>query len=293
MRKFFYLVIILFLIFMAYVIGVGMGASSGGFDLDTRDKVAVLNIEDIILDSTVYLESLNKIRKNDDVKALVVRINSPGGAVGPSQEIYQELESIKKEKPVVASMGTVAASGGYYIACAAERIYANPGTITGSIGVIAQFVNYRELMNWAKLEVEVIKSGKFKDLGSPVREMSDREKEYLQQMIDNVHSQFKDTVQTTRGLSSEDLNRIADGRIFTGEQAKGLKLVDEIGSLSDAIHTASEMGGIEGEPGIIKYPEEKSVLQQVLGSNLDIAKKIRGFPPNKSFGLFYIVDIIH
>ncbi len=293
MRKFFYLVIILFLIFMAYVIGVGMGASSGGFDLDRRDKVAVLNIEDIILDSTAYLESLNKIRKNDEVKALVVRINSPGGAVGPSQEIYQELKSIKTEIPVVASMGTVAASGGYYISCAAERIYANPGTITGSIGVIAQFVNYRELMNWAKLDVEVLKSGKFKDIGSPVREMSEKEKEYLQQMIDNVHSQFKETVGSTRGLEVEKLNRIADGRIFTGEQAKELKLVDELGSLSDAISAASEMGGIKGEPGIIKYPKEKSVLQQVLGSNLDLAKKIRGFPPNKSFGLFYIVDIIH
>lgn len=292
MRKFFYTIIILAIVFIAFIIGVGMGAG-GGFEIDTRDKVAVLNIQDIILDSSEYLESLNRIRKSDDVKALVVRINSPGGAVGPSQEIYQELESLKSKMPVVASMGTVAASGGYYIACAAETIYANPGTITGSVGVIAQFVNYRDLLNWAKLDVEVIKSGEFKDLGSPLREMSEEEKAYMQKLIDNVHSQFKNTVARTRDLDQDTLNRISDGRIFSGEQAKELKLVDELGSLNEAITRASEMGGIKGEPNVIKYPEEKSMLQQLLDSKLGIAGKIADFPSNKSFGLFYIVDIIH
>lgn len=293
MRKLFYLITIVLLLFIAYVVGVGMGASSGGFDLDTRDKVAVLRIEDTILDSSEYLEILRTIKKDDEIKALVVRINSPGGAVAPSQELYHELESLKSVKPVIASMGTVAASGGYYIACAAEKIYANPGTITGSIGVIAQFVNYRELMDWAKLDMEVIKSGDYKDIGSPLREMTEEEKQSLQQLIDTVHSQFSDTVRKTRNLDNETMDRINDGRILSGEQAKELKLVDELGSLSDAIATASEMGGIKGEPGIVKYPKEKSVLQQILGSNLELAKKINGFPKNKSFGLFYIVDIIH
>jgi len=292
LRKFFYILLILLLLFITFVIGISMG-SSGGFPIDTRDKVAVLDIEDVILDSTDYLDSLNKIRKNNDIKALVVRINSPGGAVGPSQEIYQELQSIKSKMPVVVSMGTVAASGGYYIACAADKIYANPGTITGSIGVIAQFVNYKELMQWAKLDVEVIKSGKFKDIGSPLREMSDKEKQYIQQLIDNVYSQFRDTVATTRKIDDKKLDEIADGRIFSGEQAKSLNLVDALGNLNEAISAASEMGGIKGEPNVVKYPEEKSVLQKLLGAKTNLTKAISQFPSNKSFGLFYIVDIIH
>lgn len=132
-------------------------------------KVAVLNIEGVILTSDEYLESLDAIRKDKSIRALVVRINSPGGAVGPSQEIYSELEDIKSELPVVASMGAVAASGGYYIACAADSIFANPGTITGSIGVVAQFLSYKQLLEWAKIDVEVVKSGDFKDLGSPLK----------------------------------------------------------------------------------------------------------------------------
>lgn len=293
MRKLFYFITIIVLIFIAYVIGVGMGASSGGFDLDTRDKVAILSIEDIILDSSDYLEILRKIEKDDEIKALVVRINSPGGAVGPSQEIYAELEAFKTKKPVIASMGSVAASGGYYIACAAEKIYANPGTITGSIGVIAQFVNYKDLMNWAKLDMEVIKSGDFKDIGSPVRDMSKEEREYLQQLIDNVYSQFRDTVAETRNLDEDTMDRISDGRIMSGQQAKEINLIDELGTITDAINTAAEMGGIKGDPGVVRYPKEKTVLQKLLGADIDLAGRISRFPANKSFGLFYIVDIIH
>lgn len=291
MKKFFLILLVLFLIFLAFAVGVSTSFTSGNFKVG--DKVAVLTIDDIILDSDEYLESLNKIRKNKSIKALVVRINSPGGAVGPSQEIYSELENIKQKLPVVASMGTVAASGAYYIACAAEKIFANPGTITGSIGVIAQFVNYKDLLDWAKLDVEVIKSGEFKDIGSPLRTMSEEEKSYLQQLIDNVHLQFKNTVSKTRKIELQKLNTIANGKIFSGEQAKELNLIDDLGNLNKAIAAAAIMGEIKGDPQIVNFPEKKSPLFELISSKLKLSSRISTYPSTRSFGLFYIVDIIH
>ena len=293
MKKFFIVFLSLLILFIAYNIGTRSGSSGSKFSFSSRDKVAVLTIQDVILDSDKYLESLNKIRKNSSVKALVVRINSPGGAVGPSQEIYSELESIKEEFPLVASMGAVAASGGYYIACAADTIYANPGTITGSIGVIAQFLSYKELLNWAKVDVEVIKSGKFKDVGSPFRTMNEEDKKYYQQLIDNVFEQFKATVAVTRDLNKQQLKSVAEGKVFSGEQAQDLNLVDELGNLNDAIAFAAEQAGIEGDPELIHYPEKKSALQELLSAKLNLTSKISNFPVSNSFGLFYIVDIIH
>ena len=293
MKKFFLVLLGLFILFIVYSIGVRSSSSGGKFSFIAKDKVAVLTIEDVILDSDKYLESLNKIRKNSSVKAIVVRINSPGGAVGPSQEIYSELLSIKDKFPVVVSMGAVAASGGYYIACAADTIYANPGTITGSIGVIAQFLSYKDLLQWAKIDVEVIKSGKFKDVGSPFRTMTEEDKRYFQQLIDNVYNQFKTTVSITRGINKNDLATIADGRVFSGEQAQDLNLIDELGNLNDAIAYAAKQGGIEGDPELVHYPEKKSLLQELLSSKLSLTSRISNFPISNSFGLFYIVDIIH
>ena len=292
MKKLFLILLALFLLFVAYSIGTKSG-SSDGFSLKRGNKVAVLKIDNVIIDSDKYLDSLNKIRKNKSVKALVVRINSPGGAVGPSQEIYGELENIKSKMPVVASMGSVAASGGYYIACAADTIYANPGTITGSIGVIAQFLSYKELLEWAKIDVEVIKSGKFKDVGSPLRTMNEEEIKYIQNLIDNVHDQFKTTVEVTRGINKNKIKEISDGKIFSGEQALDLNLVDELGNLNDAINFVAKEAGIEGDPELIHYPEKKSPLYELLSSKLNLTSRINNFPTSSSFGLFYIVDIIH
>jgi len=293
LKKIFFVFLSLLLVFIAYTIGTRSGSSGGKFSFSSRDKVAVLTIQDVIIDSDKYLESLNKIRKNNSVKALVVRINSPGGAVGPSQEIYSELQNIKEKFPVVASMGAVAASGGYYIACAADTIYANPGTITGSIGVIAQFISYKDLLDWAKIDVEVIKSGKFKDVGSPFRTMNEEDIKYFQELIDNVYDQFKSTVAVTRNLNKKELDSIADGKVFSGEQAQELNLVDELGNLNDAIAFAAKQGGIDGDPELIHYPEKKSVIQELLSSKLSLTSRISNFPISNSFGLFYIVDIIH
>jgi len=286
--------IILFLLFIlfSFIVGIGVGliiSREDGFPIGER--VAVLEVEGIILDSQPYLDSISKIKKDDGIKAIVLRIDSPGGAVGPSQEIYSEILKLREKKPVIATLGSVGASGGYYIACAAQKILANPGTITGSIGVIAQFVSYEQLLKWAKLDVEVIKSGEFKDVGSPFKKMTETEKQYMQQLIDNVYSQFKLAVSKARGIDSKEMDKIADGRIFTGEQAKDLKLVDELGSLSDAISLAGTLSGIKGEPNVSYYPKKRMNFLDFILSKLD-TKVLSGLPLKERFGLFYLVDII-
>lgn len=220
------------------------------------DKVGVLEVKGVIANVQPTIEELAKFRRDGSVKAVVVRIESPGGGVSPSQELYQEIRRTVREKPVVVSMGSVAASGGYYIACAAQKIYANPGTITGSIGVILQFTNFEELLRKIGFRMEVVKSGPYKDVGNPGREMTAEEKAYLQEMVDNVHQQFVRDVARGRGMKVEKVREVADGRIFTGEQAMELGLVDELGNLKDAINAAAKMAAIEGEPKIV-YPEKE------------------------------------
>jgi len=292
-RGIFLAIVILFLLIFTFLAGIGSGLLiSGGSSFSSGDKVAVLRVEDVILDSQIYLESIETITKDDNVKALVVRIDSPGGSVGPSQEIYSELKELGKELPIVASIGGVGASGGYYIACAAEKIYANPGAITGSIGVIAQFASYEKLLDWAKVDIEVIKSGKYKDVGSPFREMNEADKQYIQDLIDNVYSQFKSTVADSRHLDTKQIDKVADGKIYTGEQALNLKLIDELGTINDAISMAGDLGGIEGEPEVIYFPKKKFSLQDLLNSKLDM-NILTGVPTKSRFGLFYLVDIIN
>ena len=293
MRGFFLAIVILFLFIFIFLAGIGSGLLlSGDSSFSSGDKVAVLRVEDVILDSRIYLESIETITKDDKVKALVVRIDSPGGAVGPSQEIFSELKGLGKELPIVASIGGVGASGGYYIACAAEKIYANPGAITGSIGVIAQFASYEKLLDWAKIDVEVITSGKYKDVGSAFREMSAEDKQYIQQLIDNVYEQFKVAVATSRDLDTKEIDSVADGKIYTGEQALNLKLIDELGTINDAISAAGKLGGIEGEPEVINFPKKRSKLFDLINSKID-TNILSSVPTKTRFGLFYLVDIIN
>jgi protease-4 len=280
----------LFILF-SFIVGIGVGliiSREDGFPIGER--IAILEIQGVILDSQPYLDSLSKIKKDDGIKAIVLRIDSPGGAVGPSQEIYSEILKLREKKPVIATLGSVGASGGYYIACAAQKILANPGTITGSIGVIAQFVSYEQLLKWAKLDVEVIKSGEFKDVGSPFKKMTETEKQYMQQLIDNVYSQFKLAVSKARGIDSKEMDKIADGRIFTGEQAKNLKLIDELGTLSDAISLAGSLSGIKGEPNVSYYPKKKMNFLDFILSKFE-TEIISGLPLKERFGLFYLVDM--
>ncbi len=237
------------------------------------DKVAVIDIMGVISRTDPVIDQIHQYRDDQTVKAIVLRINTPGGSVAPVQEIYSELN--KLEKPIVASMGSTAASGGYYIAAIADEIFANPGTLTGSIGVIMQFTKLKGLYEKIGLEQQVVKSGKFKDTGSSIRDMTDEERALLQTTLDDVHSQFIDAVFEGRQahLTREDVVALADGRVFSGQQAFEHKLVDKLGNLPDAIDRAGELGGISGEPKVLRTKRKPSMLERMLGvkgkENLD------------------------
>lgn len=249
--------------------------SDGTIDID-GERVGVIEINGPIIDSQRIINDVKLFRDNEAVKALVIRINSPGGGVGPSQEIYREIRRTLARKKVIASMGAVAASGGYYVAAAADGIVANPGTITGSIGVIMGYTNFEELMEKIGLTAVVIKSGEYKDLGSPSRPMTDREKALLEEVTGDIHRQFVADVAQGRKLEVAAVAAIADGRIITGEKAVDLGLVDRLGNFQDAVQWAGELAGIEGDPKIL-YPEKEKLpfLQYFMESALQLWSEMR------------------
>jgi protease-4 len=210
------------------------------------------------MDSKKTLRRLERFEDDDQIKAVVLRLNSPGGSVAPSQEIYEAVKAYKK--PLVVSMGSVAASGAYYIACGAKKVFANPGTITGSIGVIMEFANLQKLYDWAKVQRYSLKTGKYKDAGATYREMTPEERGLLQGMIDDVLGQFKQAVSTGRKLSMEEVTAIADGRILSGSQAKAAKLVDELGTLNDAIREAGKLANIKDKPRVVYSEKQRQGL---------------------------------
>jgi len=232
-------------------------------------KVAVIEVEGIISGSREIIERIHTLRDDTTVKAVVLRVDSPGGTVGPAQEIYEELVKLQQHKPVITSMGSVAASGGYYIAAGTQKIFANPGTITGSIGVLIEVANFEELFGKIGLRSEVIKSGEFKDTLSPSRTMQTDERDLIQSLINNIHGQFVDAIARGRGMPRKDVMALADGRILSGEQARAAGLVDELGNLYDAIQAAADMAGIEGKPNVL-YPRKKrpSVLDFFMEAGL-------------------------
>lgn len=233
------------------------------------NRIGVVEVKGLIDESQETLRNIVKFRKDPNVKAIVLRIESPGGAVGPSQEIYREVKRTRDVKPVIASLGAVAASGGYYIASAASRIFASPGTVTGSIGVIVYYPNLQGLFDKIGYRMTAIKSGQYKDMGNPDREMTAEEKALLQKTLDQVHLQFIQAVAAGRNLPEEKIRGISDGRILTGESALELGLVDELGNLEDAINTAALMGKIEGEPKLIYAKKKKfSLIGFLLGDEL-------------------------
>ena len=223
-------------------------------------RLALIRIEGPIMDSKDAVDEIKEYTKDKSIKAIVLRIDSPGGAVGPSQEIYEEVKKAVAKKKVIVSMGSVAASGGYYIAAPATKIIANPGTLTGSIGVIMEIPNIEGLMNKIGIKTEVIKSGRHKDIASAFRTMGKEEREILQGVMDNVHEQFMRAVAEGRKIKMEEVRKIADGRIFTGEQAKTNGLVDDLGTLEDAIKTAATLAGIKEEPVVVSKKDKLSVI---------------------------------
>ena len=229
------------------------------------EKVAVVRIEGPIMDSKTATDEIKGYLKDTSIKAIVLRVVSPGGAVAPSQEIYEEVKKATLKKKVIVSMGSVAASGGYYISAPADRIIANPGTLTGSIGVIMEIPNIEGLMNKIGVKTEVIKSGRHKDIASAFRKMGKEERLILQGVLDDVHEQFIKAVSDGRKIPFEEAKKLADGRIFTGRQAVEVRLVDELGTLEDAIAIAGRLAGIKGEPEVVTKKERFSIVDILRG----------------------------
>ena len=245
------------------------------------NQIAVLDLEGVIYDSKEFTEQLKAYGGSSGVRAVVLRVNSPGGGVAASQEIYEAVRKFRAEsnKRVVVSMASVGASGAYYVACAADRIVANPGTVTGSIGVIAEWYNYGGLLRWAKMEPVVIKSGALKDAGSPTRPLTEVEKAYFQSLIDSMYGQFVKAVAAGRKMDEGAVRQLADGRVFTGQEARNNGLIDEIGTLQDAVTAAAKMAHISGEPRIVSPAKKKPSLWDMLFGD---SREALPFNPDRS-----------
>lgn len=261
--------------------------SQSGDDFDFGDKVGVIEIDGVIADARSVLDQLDQLRRDERVKALVIRIDSPGGAVGPSQEIYREILKIRQEKKVVASLGAVAASGGYYIAAAADGIIASPGTVTGSIGVLMAFTDYQELMGKIGLKPVVVKSGAFKDMGSGARPMTDAEREVLDALTHQIHGQFVRDVAKGRGMDMATVEGVADGRIYAGETFRAMGFIDRDGNFADAVDWAAELGGIQGEVSTLSVEKRPESLMDYLVGTVVTRGLQRWFTPGLFPGYLY------
>ena len=272
------------------VVSAMLRAPEGG-GLGFGPRVALVELEGIILDVEDIVRDLKSHRDNPLVRAVVLRINSPGGVVGPTQELFRAVQRLREAgKPVVASLGAVAASGGYYVAVAADSIYANPGTLTGSIGVIMQMANLENLMKKVGVDYVVIKSGQFKDVGNISRPMTPEERRVLQALLDDVHRQFIDAVAEGRKLDRARVVQFADGRVFSGAQAKSLAMVDELGGLEEAINGAAKRAGLEIPPRVI-LPKRRFSVMDLLRSQLGLGKATAMIPALPAFKTpLYLLD---
>ncbi len=287
MRGLIVLTVLVLMFFAAsFALTVGTDGNLGNL-VALGGKIGVVEVKGVISESEDVVEALKSFEKSPGVKAIVVRIESPGGGVAPSQEIYEAIREVRETKPVVASMGGVAASGGYYIASACDTIVANPGTLTGSIGVIMELGNVEGLLQKLGVQPEVIKAGAYKDMGSIVRPMTDAERGLFQEMIDSVHTQFITAVAAGRGMNKDQVRALADGRIFSGEQAKTAGLVDELGGFEDAVELAASKGGVEGTPRVTHARSTKEPWWWRLLFNF---APVGPFSSYRTFGLQIVYD---
>ena len=254
------------------------------------DKIAVVDLEGVIVDPKSVVQNLKRYADDDSVKAIILHVNTPGGGVAASQEIYTEVRRIrdKKKKRIVAQIETVGASGGYYVASATDKIYADPGSIVGSIGVIAEWYNYGDLIKWAKLKDITLKAGEFKDTGSPTRDLTPAEREYLQGMIDNMHQQFIQAVADGRHLKVEEVKAIADGKVWTGQQALPMKLVDQLGDFQDAVDDTAKAVGIKGEPVLVHPEKPRRTLLDALFGDISEYLPDRAKLMQSNVGFYYL-----
>ncbi|MBS1814713.1 MAG: signal peptide peptidase SppA [Acidobacteria bacterium] len=263
----------LFALMIVTAWGISRAVTSNSSDEfgDSAQKIAVVDINGVIISADKVNSELRKMADKDNVKAIVLHINSPGGGAAASQEIYNEILRLRREKKLrfVASVESVGASGAYYIASACDKIYANDASVVGSIGVIMEWVNYGDLMRWAKLKNVVLKAGELKDAGNPSRDLTPKEQAYFQSLIDNMHTQFIHDVATGRGVPEDKIKPLATGQVWTGQQAKQLGLIDVEGGFHTAVMDTAKMVGIKGEPGIIRPPKKKISLFSALTDDAD------------------------
>jgi len=264
----------LFIAFIAVVSLLGyVAVQAVGGNTTFGDSIGVIDVEGVILAADKTVDQLRKFDQDDSIKAIILHIDSPGGGAAASQEIYGEVRRIRdeKKKPIIASIESVGASGAYYIASGANKIYANDASIVGSIGVIMEWTNYGDLLKWAKLKPEVLKAGSLKDAGSPTREMTPEERAYFQSLVDNMHTQFIRDVAAGRGMGADKLTPLATGQVWTGQQALPLHLIDKQGGFRDALLDTAKQVGISGEPNVVK-PQKKgrSVLDLVTSDADDL-----------------------
>lgn len=264
-------------------VGTDLSISSLG-----REKIAVVEVFGVIISSSEIVELIKKYSNDNSIKGILVHIDSPGGAVAPSQEIYNALLEARKKKKIVASMGTLAASGGYYIAVGADKIIANPGTITGSIGVIMGFMDMRDLMEKVGMKSITVKSGEFKDVGTGARPFTPADRKMLQSVIDDVYMQFVEAVSHGRNIEIEKVKKFSDGRIYSGRQSLELGMIDKLGGYTDAVKLLSKLAGISGEPVIVKKKEEYSFLKELLSGKLEWLKNSASFNAFNSPGIYYL-----
>lgn len=251
----FMIIAVIGLVFLVSLMG-----SDNEFAYRSDHRIGVVEVNGIITDSGNVVDRVIQYREDDSVKVIVLRVNSPGGVVAPTQEIYDELRKTRDGgKTIIATMGSVAASGGYYIACAADSIFANPGTLTGSIGVIFEVPNAEGLFDKIGIDWQVIKSGDHKDVGSPARQLTSEERGFMQAIVDDTYNQFVDVVTGNRPLTKDEVLEVADGQVFTGNQAISLGLVDRLGTYQDAIALAGRLAGITGKPELLK-PKKKTIF---------------------------------
>jgi len=254
------------------------------------DKIGVVDLEGVILDPKTTVQQLKRFGDDDSIKAIILHVDSPGGGVAASEEIYREVKRLRddKKKRIVASIATVGASGAYYVSSGTNKIYANNGSIVGSIGVIAEWVNYGDLMRWAKLKPQVLKVGEFKDTGDPSRDMTPAERAYMQSLIDNMYGQFVEAVANGRHAKKEDIKAIADGRVWTGQEALGLHLIDQVADFQAAVDDTAKAVGIRGEPTLVHPERKRETLFDLLFGDLSQWLPTREKLLENQIGFFYL-----
>jgi protease-4 len=254
------------------------------------DKIGVVDLEGVIFSPNPIVQQLKKFGDDDSIKAIILHVNSPGGGVAASEEIYREVKRIRdeKKKRIVASIETVGASGAYYVSSATNKIYADNGSIVGSIGVIAEWVNYGELLQWAKLKQITLKAGEFKDTGSPVRDLTPAEREYMQGMIDNMHTQFIQAVADGRKLKFDDVKSIANGKVWTGQQSLPMKLIDQVADFQAAVEDTAKSVGIKGEPVLVRPEKDKKTLADLIFGDLSEWLPSREKLMDQHIGFYYM-----